>query len=161
MIDHHPGEGTQPDYAGSQLDKIRTETPGKITLWRVSYAQAIDHATVRTFRVPDVGRVRVEIGDEVYREIATGRFEHAYPAYCVSIGAQVIMSGADWGVPVARRTDDVDAMLNLLRWVAHEVRHDSIEQWVSTRQEVRAAITAPDAGDPFAIARAGYRGELG
>jgi hypothetical protein len=29
MTDHHPGEGTQPDYVGSQLDKTRTETPAR------------------------------------------------------------------------------------------------------------------------------------
>lgn len=129
----------------------------------MDYAAAIDQATVRTFRIPDVGMVRVEIGDEVTRETVTGRFEHGhtYPAYCVSINGDVVMSGADWGVPVSRCTDDMDAMLDLLGWVARDQDDEWFELWVSTRQEIRAAITAPGAGDPFEIARAGYRGELG
>lgn len=129
----------------------------------VDYAQAIDHATVRTFRIPDVGCVQVEVGDEVTRESVTGRFEHgcSYPAYCVNIDGDVVMSGADWGVPAYRCTDDVDAMLDLLGWVARDLDLEELDVWVSTRREIRAAITAPGAGDPFAIARAGYRGELG
>lgn len=117
----------------------------------VEFADAIENATVRTFRVPGVGRVRVEIGDEVPRAVEYGRYvhEHTYPAYRVSVDGEVIMAGCDWGVPVATCTDDVDAMLALMFWLGEDgeaAYAEEIALWVGDRRELRAALSAPWAG---------------
>lgn len=127
---------------------------------------ALDTATVRTFRIPGVGRVRVEIGDEISRAVVIGRHAHghAYPAYRVSVDGRTVMEGSDWGVPVDACTDDMDAMLSLLFWLGEDAQAEYAEDvalWVSTRRQVRDALTAPwREGDPREIVRAGYRGDL-
>lgn len=121
----------------------------------MEFAEAIERAEVRTFRVPNVGKVRVEIGDEVTREVEYGRYAHGhtYPAYRVSVNDAVIMFGVDWGVPVHACIDDMDAMLSLLGWVEHEVEGQDVEfdaeyldLWVRDRCELRDALSAPGAG---------------
>jgi hypothetical protein len=116
---------------------------------------ALDAATVRTFRVPDVGRVRVEIGDEISRDVVVGRHVHghSYPAHRVSVDGRVAMEGADWGVPVGKPTDGMDAMLALLFWVGEDGEAEYAEDlalWVITRREVtpRSWAATPRGGSP-------------
>lgn len=112
----------------------------------------IEGATVRTFRVPGVGRVRVEIGDVSWTDPAFG---HSYPVHRVAINGVTVMEGADWGVPRHRAVDSMDAALDLLFWVANgsgddemdalptvEGR-DELDMWVRDRRELRDAVTAP------------------
>lgn len=99
---------------------------------------ALDTATVRTFRVPDVGMVRVEIGDG-----PTGFHGHTYPAHRVTIDGLVVKQGQDWGVPRGKCTDDVDAALSLLFWVAYDRGDDNLGVWVDERIELRAALGSP------------------
>lgn len=137
------------------------------TLDTATLQAALDTATVRTFQVPGVGRVRVEIGDEISRAVDIGRYEHghSYPAHRVSVDGRVVMEGADWGVPVHECTDDMDAMLSLLTWLDHVWEADlaePISQWARDRRDLRDALSAPwREGDPRETVRAAYRGELG
>lgn len=104
--------------------------------------RALETATVRTFRVPGVGHVRVEIGDELAHQARMGR-PHAYPAYRVALDGEPIAAGVDWGVPHHRCTDDVNAMLELLATVAWETGNDALERWVGDRRDLRNALTDP------------------
>ena len=128
------------------------------------------------FRVPGVGKVVVEIGGTVRTEGVQGRYFHGhnYPACRVTVDGTVVIEGSDFGVPAHRATDDMDAALSLLSWVAvpgsevderpavmgDDDARQALELWVSERQEVRDALTSPvRSGEARAVVRAVYAGE--
>ena len=105
----------------------------------------LDTATVRVFRVPGVGEVRVEIGDVARTSPVTG---HSYPAYRVAVNGVTVMAGTDWGVPRHQAVDSMDSALSLLLWVSEGEEEASFDRdrlglWVSDRRDLRDALTAP------------------
>lgn len=141
-----------------------------------AYNFAIPHGDTRL-------SVKVEIGDIVpdYRD---NPITHWRPTYRVTIDGTVIGEGSDWGVPIGKSTDDIDAALDLLMWFTESGQSsdtesvegfwtsafpsEAFDMWVQDRQMMRAALrdyrecwgAAAEFDSALDVARAVRAGEL-